>query len=174
MTIEHLAKAVISGGKEALIHLFKSSASTGKPFEDRIPYNPSIDKLECGLDLFRVRADMVITHADGSMTVIVAKDGAGGAEHVASGIGVASYCAAQLNMIHGSKTIVRTALLWSSTGNMLQEALLEDACIAANVVPLPQGALPQLLGITALSLSLYILCGGDPTDVDADAKEQVH
>ena len=83
------------------------------------------------------RADIVAYHSDGSATVIEAKDGTKGYSHVIGGIGQATLYAVQLANTKGALTSVRRALLWSSTGSLELDGVIEDACERAGVVALP-------------------------------------
>jgi hypothetical protein len=83
------------------------------------------------------RADIVVFHVNGSATVIEAKDGSRGYGHVVAGIGQAGLYAAQLGMAKHAITHIRRALLWTSTGNILADALIEEACEQAGVIALP-------------------------------------
>lgn len=174
MTIEMLKHAVEDGGESALVLLFCSSASTVKIYEDRIPFDPSTDTLTCDFKLLWGRADLVISHFDGSMMVIIAKDGGRGHDHVVAGIGDASLCAAQLALMFGAKVPVRAALLWSAAGDLLLDALIEDACLAANVTPLPWGPLERHLSAAANSINQFAAGASHLADVHAEAKGQVH
>jgi hypothetical protein len=90
------------------------------------------------------RADIVVFHADGSASVIEAKDGSKGYAHVVAGIGQASLYAVQIAMAKGAVTRVRRALLYSSTGDILQDACVEAACEQASVIPLLYPTLLQM------------------------------
>ena len=169
MTIEILRRAVEVGGETALVLLFRSEASSGKAFDDRIPFNPAIDTLDCAVDLLYGRADILITHADRSITVIVARDGARGHEHVAAGIGMASLCADQLAMLRPSVE-VRKALLWASTGNPLLDGVLESSCTAANVIPLPWSTMAVHLAVAENSVNQFLSGVAHRADVHVDAK----
>ncbi|TWD77473.1 hypothetical protein FB547_1097 [Variovorax beijingensis] len=170
MTIELLKRAGEVGGEAALVLLFRSEASTGKMFEDRIPpLNPAIDTLECDFHLLYGRADLVISHADHSITVIIARDGARGHEHVAAGIGVASLCAAQLALMRPTAEI-RKALLWASAGQPLLDGVVEAACEAANVIPLSWSTMAVHLADAEKSVNQFLSGAAHRADVHLDAK----
>ena len=103
--------------------------------EDRIPVTKKCTVVR-EMAFHRGRADIVIFHTDGSASVIEAKDGTRGYQHVLSGIGQSGLYAAQLAMTRAVRPI-RRCLLWSSTGDMLTDVLVEQACDDAGVVSLP-------------------------------------
>ena len=80
------------------------------------------------------RADIVIFHDDGSATVVEAKDGSRGYNHVLCGIGQVGLYATQLAMTKGAITKVRRALMWTSTGDMWVDTLIAVACQEAGVI----------------------------------------
>ncbi len=92
------------------------------------------------------RADIVIYHVDGSISVIEAKDGSRGYSAVVAGIGQASLYAVQLGQSR-AVPVIRRCLLWSSTGDLYTDALIEDACQLAGVVSL---AMPSLRTMSAI------------------------
>lgn len=169
MTMAMLQRAVEAGGEAALVLLFRSEASTGATFEDRIPFDPKIDTLNCDFDLPYGRADLLIIHADRSITVIVARDGARGHDHVAAGIGMASLCAAQLALLRPSVE-VRKALLWASTGIPLLDVVLESACTAANVVPLSWSTMAVHLAVAEKSVNKGLSGTAHFSDVHLEAR----
>ncbi len=169
MMIELLKRAVEVGGEAALILLFRSDASTGKAFEDRLPFDPTVDTLDCAVDLLYGRADILITHADRSVTVVVARDGAGGHEHVAAGIGVASLCAAQLALMRPTAEI-RKALLWASAGKPLLDGVVEAACEAANVIPLSWSTMAVHLADAEKSVNQFLSGAAHRADVHQEAE----
>ena len=91
------------------------------------------------------RADIVVFHDTGSATVIEAKDGSKGYNHVVSGIGQAGLYAVQLAMNKGALKSVRRALLWSSTGDLDTDTEIHMACLAANVIPLAWPSMRRLM-----------------------------
>jgi len=82
------------------------------------------------------RADIVIFHTDGSATVIEAKVGRKGYNHVVAGIGQASLYASQLPVENGAITKVRKALLFSSTGDKELDLQIKKTCTESNTIPL--------------------------------------
>lgn len=112
--------------------------------EDRIPLG-SNDSIVKEMSLRYGRADLVVFHADGSASVIEAKDGSKGYNHVVSGIGQASLYAAQLAMTKGALSRVRKCLMWTSVGSAEADSVIEDACFEAGVVPLPWPSMVELM-----------------------------
>lgn len=131
--------APIGHGIEAdILRLFKMAAGSSVQFEDRIPLT-KLDTIVYEMSFRFGRADIVVFHVDGSASVIEVKDGTKGYNHVVSGIGQAGLYAAQLAMSKGTLTKVRKCLLWTSTGNVALDALIEVVCEQANMVPMPWG-----------------------------------
>lgn len=102
------------------------------------------------------RADIVIFHADGTATVIEAKDGSRGYAHVVAGIGQASLYATQLMMLKGSVKRVRKCLMWSSTGDLALDAVISIACEFAGTTPL---SLPTMRVMMAASAAVHAVMG---------------
>lgn len=173
MTIEMLKRAIEVGGESAIVLLFRSFASIGKIHEDRLPFDTSIDKLDCDIDLPHSRVDLVITHADGSLIAIVARDGDSGHGYVATRIGEASICTTQLALVLPGTTI-RNSLPWTSTGSLLLDVLIEDACVAANVSSFSWATMATHLTTTARLLNIVYSGAGNASDVRPEAKGLVH
>lgn len=133
-------------GKESdILRLFKMWASTEHiKSEDRIPIKQE-DTIVYEMAFKFGRADIVVFHIDGSASVIEVKDGTKGYGHVVAGIGQSGLYAAQLAMNKNTLTKVRKCLLWTATGNLPLDALIETVCEQANVVPLPWGKLSFIL-----------------------------
>lgn len=131
-----LAAAKSPYGVEAdVVRIFVESSSV-RVIETRIPM--SLDDTIIREMAFKFgRADIVVFHIDGSASVIEAKDGAKGYNHVVAGIGQAGLYSAQLAMNKGALTVVRKCLLWTSTGNVALDSLIEDACEQSGTVALP-------------------------------------
>jgi len=108
--------------------------------DDLIPMT-SADLLVCEQSFRYGRADIVAYHADGSVSIIEAKDGAKGYTHVVSGIGQATLYAVQVGLSKGAVRRVRRCLLWSSTGDLFLDSLIEIACEQAGVIPLPMASM---------------------------------
>lgn len=93
------------------------------------------------------RADIVVFHIDGSASVIEAKNGSHGYNHVVAGIGQAGLYAAQLAMNKGALTCVRKCLMWTSTGDIILDALIQETCLQTRTVPIQYG--PMAVHIAA-------------------------
>jgi len=118
--------------------------------ETRIPCHPD-DKVIVEYKLIYGRADIVIFHIDGSISVIEAKD-ANDVRSVVAGIGQVGMYASQIN---ANGMVVRRCLLFNSIGNEQQDLLVENACLEAGVIPL---SIPPLDEINRLSLVLDVFC----------------
>jgi hypothetical protein len=134
----------VTGVEADIVRLFVLTAKTENPElqEDRIPMS-HLDTVVCEMAFKFGRADIVVFHIDGSASVIEAKDGSRGYTHVVAGIGQAGLYAAQLGMSKGGITKIRRCLLWTSTGNVDLDAVIETTCLKANVVPLPWGSIKE-------------------------------
>jgi hypothetical protein len=75
---------------------------------------------------------------------IEAKDGTKGYRHVLAGIGQVGLYAVQLGMTKRAVTRIQRALLWTSTDNILSDALVEEVCEQAGVISLPWGDMRKL------------------------------
>ena len=170
MTMEMLKRAVEVGGEAGIVLLFRSIASRKNIHEDVLPFDPSVDHLNCAVDPLYGRVDLVITHANGSTTLIVVKDGDRGHDHVGSGIGNVSLCATQLALVLGSSSSVRKALLWTSTGSPLLDVLIEHACVAADVIPLPWSTTAHHLAAAAKCINLDVSSATHHADVHRNAR----
>lgn len=107
-----------------------------RAFDDRLPMRAE-DTIGYEMAFKYGRADIVVFHVDGSASVIEVKDGTKGYAHVVAGIGQVALYAAQLGVRRLNVREVRRCLLWSSTGNVFLDGVIEQACEDANVVPLP-------------------------------------
>lgn len=95
------------------------------------------------------RADIVIFHLDGSASVIEVKDGTKGYGHVVSGIGQAALYSAQLGMNRGALKAVRKCLLWTSTGNVDLDGVIESTCEQSDTIALPWQSLSSIMATRA-------------------------
>lgn len=139
--IIHLKQAP-HGVEKHLVQQFIELHNCGH-YEDRIPMTES-DVLIREHAFKYGRADIVAYHSDGTASVIEAKDGAKGYTHVIAGIGQATLYAVQLAMTKGAVRRVRKCLLWSSTGDLILDSLVEIACEQAGVIPLPMASMAVL------------------------------
>ena len=141
---EVLSRNACAGGTEAdLVSAFVQQEQCGF-HEDDIPMTPCCTIVR-EMSFKYGRADLVVFHSDGSATVIEAKDGSKGYNHVVAGIGQAGLYAAQLAMGRHNLTTVRRALLWSSTGDSIADLYIMYACEAAGIVPLMWPAMKILV-----------------------------
>jgi hypothetical protein len=131
------------GLESDLVRMFMESFECGI-MEDRIPMTPN-DTVVREMSFRYGRADIVIFHADGSASVIEAKDGSKGYNHVVSGIGQSALYASQLAMTKGAISKVRKCLMWTSIGSIDADSVIEDSCISAGVVPLPWPSMRELM-----------------------------
>ncbi len=132
-------RQVPHGVEKDLVQQFIELHECGYP-DDLIPLTP-----ECLLvreQAFKFgRADIVAYHSDGSASVIEAKDGTRGYTHVVAGIGQATLYAVQLGLSKGAVRKVRRCLLWSSTGDLTEDCLIDLACERAGVISLSMGTM---------------------------------
>lgn len=126
-----------------IVRLFVLTAKADKSPEDRIPLN-KLDTIVTEMAFKFGRADIVVFHVDGSASVIEVKDGTKGYGHVIRGLGQAGLYAAQLGMANAGMKI-RRCLLWTSTGNIEADGVIEQACEDAGVIALPWGMLSMHL-----------------------------
>lgn len=147
------AEAVEVGGEAALVKFFVDFQYT-EWREPLIQFDPASDRICLEMSMRFGRADIVIFHGDGSVTVIEAKDGTKGYQHVAAGIGQVTLYATQLALA-GTIRKVRRALLWSSTEDDLQDLTLCDACKLAGVLALPSPSMRVRLDIARAVLARF-------------------
>lgn len=141
--VQLLERAVKRVDESSIVNLFRVGAMSALASEivSEIPFQPSVDAVIYEMQLKHGRADIVIFHVDGTASVIEVKDGSHGLTHVLAGIGQATAYAVQVGAVHGAVRRVRRCLLWTSTGELAQDALVEDACKEAGVVPMSWGSL---------------------------------
>ncbi|WP_060613343.1 hypothetical protein [Pseudomonas brassicacearum] len=130
-----LPEDVPIGVERDLVRLFMESFQCGI-MEDRIPL-ASTDTIILEMSVRYGRADIVVFHTDGTASVIEAKDGSKGYNHVVSGIGQAALYAVQIAQTKGAVKRVRKCLMWTSAGDVEVDAAIEGACEAASVIPMP-------------------------------------
>lgn len=107
-------------------------------YKDLMPWSdPETDAIKTEQCMRLGRADLVLYHADGSATVVEAKNGDGkNYQYIASAIGQVSLYASQL-ATQQILTKVRRAILWSSHQNDNAHAeTLATACRFADVTPI--------------------------------------
>lgn len=135
----------LHGIERDVVDLFRESVECGK-LEDRIPMTVA-DAVVYEMAFKFGRADIVVFHVDGSASVIEVKDGTKGYTHVVAGIGQASLYAVQVAATKGAVSKVRKCLLWTSTGSVELDALIELACGSAGVIPLPWQSMRSLMAM---------------------------
>ena len=86
------------------------------------------------------RIDYLLTHADGSVTVCELKDGGLGKQAVLAGIGQLIGYAIQVGAANAGVSKVRKALVFTALPSTEDEIIVIDACVAANVIPVPMGS----------------------------------
>lgn len=123
-----------SGGENYLVDVEVATMKLGVVFED-IPININ-DTIKKEFSLGYGRADVVVFHIDGTVTVIEAKDGKYGYGHVVSGIGQVTLYATQLANKKVNIKKIRRCLLWSTTGDKELDNIIIDACKSADVIPM--------------------------------------
>ncbi len=134
-------------------------------FDERLPQQSRADAVIKEYAFRHGRADVILFHQDGTATVIEAKDGTKGYTHVASGIGQCSLYAAQLGAKPGVVRAVRRALMWTSVGSSEGDAMIEDVCALAGVIPLPYPATAVLMA-TRMATEKVIAGAKQPQEVD--------
>lgn len=114
-------------------------------FDERLPSESAADTVVTEYSFRYGRADIILFHADGTATIIEAKDGKKGYTNAVAGIGQCSLYAAQLAAKSGVVRAVRRALMWTSVGNVDGDAKIEEACEIAGVIPLPYPSIRMLM-----------------------------
>ena len=143
------------GVERDLVRTFLEMTEAGH-FDERLPQSP-MDTVATELSFKHGRADIVIFHADGSASVIEVKDGSVGYSHVVSGIGQASLYAVQLARKDAVRKVHR-CLMWTSVGSADADALIEEACESAGVVPLPYPSM-KILMASRLAAEIVVKAG---------------
>jgi len=151
---EQMRRAGDAGGVEKdLVRIFCAQFAAGK-IDPALPLGAA-DTLVFEMS-FRVgRADIVVFHADGSATVIEAKDGANGATHVVAGIGQATLYAAQLGMSRAGIRKIRKCVMWSSTGDLAKDALIDHVIEEAGCISLSYPTIRLLVACERATLTLF-------------------
>lgn len=132
-------QAQLSAMVHACLAYVEASASPG------IPFDIEADNVVFEYRISNGRVDAAVLLADGSLTLVEKKDGAAGASSVLCGIGQVTMHALTAGLSAGRLREVRKALLWSSTGDVLQNVLIEICCAQAGVIPMQFGPMdPQI------------------------------
>lgn len=130
----HLIASMQTSGEAAVVEMAAFRLQRGELEADGVPLSEH-DKVVFEMQLQRNRADIVIFHMDGSITIIEAKDGAQGYRSVVGGIGQVGYYATMLGMQNtGMKA--RRALLWSTVGTAEEDDRIKQACEMSGVIPI--------------------------------------
>lgn len=125
---------ITDNGEQTLVAL--EVAKLGYGYGSEIANFNKIDTVIKEYSLPHGRADVVIFHIDGTISVIEAKDGMKGYSHVVKGIGQVSLYASQLaNKKINIKSVSRY-LLWSSVEDEATNAAITEACLFAGVIPM--------------------------------------
>ncbi|WP_156179941.1 hypothetical protein [Delftia lacustris] len=143
----------VHGVERDVVDLFRESVAA-KVFEDRIPMTEH-DTVVYEMALKFGRADIVVFHVDGSVSVIEVKDGTKGYNHVVAGIGQAALYACQIAMSKATLKRVRRCLLWTSVGDIQADGAIEQACEDAGVIPLPWQSMKSLMATTEAMRNLF-------------------
>jgi hypothetical protein len=145
--ISWYAEALNKKGEASLMALVRASLFDGLAavtFPD-IPVDAEFDVFVFEYRVPHGRVDVAIFHVDGSLTLVEAKDGRCGMKHVLCGIGQVMMYALDAGMAPSRPKVIRKALLWNSTGNLLDDAIIETACEQAGIIPMQIGPIqPQL------------------------------
>jgi len=153
------AKAAIArgdaplGNESDIVRVFLETHACGVG-DERLPLHEA-DTILCEQVLRYGRADIVVYHVDGSISVIEAKDGSNGYSAVVAGIGQATLYATQLGQAKGVARCIRRCLLWSSTGDLMLDVLIEDACQAAGVVSLSMASARLHATVREITIKLH-------------------
>lgn len=137
-----LSRSAPHGTEKDLIKQFRELFETGN-YDDLIPLTAA-DTIVYEQAFKFGRADIVVYHCDGSVSVVEAKNGAVGYTHVVSGIGQATMYAVQIAS-KGVARRVRRCLLWTGTDNLELDGLIDIACEMAGVVSLPMPTMQMLM-----------------------------
>lgn len=136
-----------SGNEAELVLLFLEQEAAGHHDQEAciVPSDTIVREMP-----FRFgHADLVMFHVDGSVTVIEARDGSRGYDHVVAGIGRAGLYAVQLAASKGAVKRVRRALLWSSTDDFAADGAIGAACAVAGEIPMAWPSMRVLMANVA-------------------------
>ncbi|MBL5924967.1 PDDEXK family nuclease [Enterobacter asburiae] len=133
----HLKKsgeAFLSGVVKVLL---ASQSAHIKLFEGQV--SPII-RAEPEFPVPRGRVDFFLVHDDGSASVCELKDGRNGLQAVLAGIGQVICYSVQVGMSNAGLRGIRKVLIFSRTNTISDDALIIDACLKADVIPIPIGS----------------------------------
>jgi hypothetical protein len=143
------------GGESDLVYYELINIKNALITDEGIPVN-ELDTVTTEMSFKYGRADIIIFHIDGSATVIEAKDGTKGYNHVVSGIGQVSLYASQLSNRRVNLREIRRALLWSSSGDHDEDDQIKEACSIAGVIPMLRSPIREMNAITMLTAKFGI------------------
>ena len=143
------------GGESDLVYYELVNIKNALITNEGVPFNKS-DTVVTEMSFKYGRADIVVFHIDGSATVIEAKDGSNGYNHVVAGIGQASLYASQLANKRVNLKEVRRALLWSSSGDRDEDDQIKEACLMAGVIPMFRSPIKEMNAVTMLTAKFGI------------------
>lgn len=126
--------AMTSSGEKALQRMVMASISDGfgGSMLEPIGYQPE-DVVSFEFQVRSWRADLVVFHASGEITVVEMKDGSAGVMGVLGGIGQVGLYATVIGMASNAR--VRRALLWSRIGTGDSDLMVSEVCKSAGVIP---------------------------------------
>ena len=136
------ARSVPHGTEKDLVRQIRELFEAGH-YDDLIPLTGA-DTIVYEQAFKFGRADIVVYHCDGTVSVIEAKNGAVGYSHVMSGIGQATMYAVQIATKCAAKR-VRRCLLWTGTDNLELDALIDIACEQAGVISMAMPSMQMLM-----------------------------
>ena len=145
--------------EQDLVLCFLMAQNSSTCISKEIPFSPQ-DTVVKEMSFRYGRADIVIFHIDGSASVIEAKVGAKGYNHVVSGIGQASLYATQLDKGGRILTSIRRCLLFSSTEDKECDKNIISACLESGTIPIQRASLKK----TAWYHEAFRLAGMDENE----------
>ncbi|OWF79161.1 hypothetical protein B4900_10820 [Yersinia rohdei] len=127
-------EAFLSGVMKVLL---SSESAHVKLFDSQV--SPII-RVEAEFPVPRGRVDFFLVHDDGSASVCELKDGRNGLQSVLAGIGQVICYSVQIGMTNTGLRNVRKVLMFSRTNSTSDDSLIVDACLKADVIPVPIGS----------------------------------
>ncbi|HEY2455210.1 MAG TPA: hypothetical protein VGI71_21835 [Scandinavium sp.] len=127
-------EAFLSGVVKVLL---ASRSAHIKLFDNQV--SPII-RAEAEFPVPRGRVDFFLVHDDGSASVCELKDGRNGLQPVLAGIGQVICYSVQVGMSNAGLRNIRKVLMFSRTNSISDDALIVDACLKADVIPIPIGS----------------------------------
>lgn len=99
-----------------------------------------IIRAEAEFPVRRGRVDFFLVHDDGSASVCELKDGRNGLQSVLAGISQVICYSVQVGMSNAWLGNIRKVLMFSRTNSISDDSLIFDACLKADVIPVPIGS----------------------------------